>query len=805
MKTYILITVVLLSSILLQAQQINYGSMLGHNEDESFIKSRIYILVKSLNESDGKYFNSILTSDALTKNKKNGSVFEQDSRLITIKDVEVKIKDYSALVFIKTETHTSKNEFTIVDDTLKLIKINNHWKFDDLGKFTSLTARTIDNPKSIAMETLEGFNLVTPYISDRTYVPKPQLTSPNIFEINANYTIGELNQKLYQLGSEIDAATYTNSVNPDMTGNTCVFTLDSKWNRIIYSKRGSDEIKSYGDNQNDFHFIQPTAIDVNEYGQVYVVDNYTKKIQKFAYNYANNTLYYNYPLNIPEGTLKSPIDIDYSSNGTAYNQNDDFILVTDAKRKSILKFSLGGNLLEEYKTYNVEGVTYSIGYPTRITTTGDFVQFIDASKNLIISAGMVYTNTLDCLWGKPSKLPSNYRPTDIGVDQSYNIIVSDGIGMIHKFDFYGNYLCSYRNTALPFLDTRRVSNSTFSYPGYSLLDIDVNDRWDYTKGAKRLLPGADAVQLQVIDRGTYFEAACILTDECNYKLEIIKLSNNTVIKTILNNSSWGGEKKTITINKSEMSNGSYKFKVSVLPYHNDLYGSYAVVWKFRETTFSFTAPLTATMSGPSYLSNGQSGTFIVTASGSVPPYTYAWSYYIYCRDPVVASLSLNKDIIVPNAPACGYWINIFNTTNTTTRISDGRSFQMKCVVTDASHNTFTVTKDVSGNLSALMKPGGLDSASVLTSLIEMKTELLDNYPNPFNPSTKINYSVKTDGRVALKIYNTLGEEIRTLVDEIKPAGSYEAEFNASELPSGVYIYRMQSGDYVSSKKMILLK
>lgn len=88
---------------------------------------------------------------------------------------------------------------------------------------------------------------------------------------------------------------------------------------------------------------------------------------------------------------------------------------------------------------------------------------------------------------------------------------------------------------------------------------------------------------------------------------------------------------------------------------------------------------------------------------------------------------------------------------------------------------------------------------------EFNTELLDNYPNPFNPSTKISYSLKTEGRVSLKIYNTLGEEIITLVDEIKPAGSYEAEFKASELPSGVYIYRMLSGEYVNSKKMLLLK
>lgn len=90
-------------------------------------------------------------------------------------------------------------------------------------------------------------------------------------------------------------------------------------------------------------------------------------------------------------------------------------------------------------------------------------------------------------------------------------------------------------------------------------------------------------------------------------------------------------------------------------------------------------------------------------------------------------------------------------------------------------------------------------------IVPTENKLYDNYPNPFNPSTTIKYSLKDDGKVSLKIFNSLGEEVRTLVNEIKPAGNYEVEFNASNLPSGVYIYSIQSGDFVSSKKMILLK
>ncbi|MCK7516473.1 MAG: T9SS type A sorting domain-containing protein [Ignavibacteriales bacterium] len=70
--------------------------------------------------------------------------------------------------------------------------------------------------------------------------------------------------------------------------------------------------------------------------------------------------------------------------------------------------------------------------------------------------------------------------------------------------------------------------------------------------------------------------------------------------------------------------------------------------------------------------------------------------------------------------------------------------------------------------------------------------LEQNYPNPFNPSTKIKYSVTQSSNVVLKIYDVLGNEVATLVNEEKPAGSYEVEFNPSSLTSGVYFYKLQS-------------
>ena len=89
--------------------------------------------------------------------------------------------------------------------------------------------------------------------------------------------------------------------------------------------------------------------------------------------------------------------------------------------------------------------------------------------------------------------------------------------------------------------------------------------------------------------------------------------------------------------------------------------------------------------------------------------------------------------------------------------------------------------------------------------VPVEYNLAQNFPNPFNPSTTIRYQIPKDGIVTLKVYDILGSEVATLVNEEKVAGKYEVNFNASSLASGVYIYKIQAGSFINSKKMILLK
>jgi len=102
---------------------------------------------------------------------------------------------------------------------------------------------------------------------------------------------------------------------------------------------------------------------------------------------------------------------------------------------------------------------------------------------------------------------------------------------------------------------------------------------------------------------------------------------------------------------------------------------------------------------------------------------------------------------------------------------------------------------------------GEDSISDLHNDYDLIAEysLFSNYPNPFNPSTSIQYSINSMQFVTLKVYDVLGKEVATLVNEEKPSGHYEINFNASNLASGIYYYQLRAGEFVETKKMTLLK
>ena len=120
----------------------------------------------------------------------------------------------------------------------------------------------------------------------------------------------------------------------------------------------------------------------------------------------------------------------------------------------------------------------------------------------------------------------------------------------------------------------------------------------------------------------------------------------------------------------------------------------------------------------------------------------------------------------------------------------------------------STNKNMDYRLKQIDYNGSYNYSNIIEIDISVSSEeykLYQNYPNPFNPSTKITYSIPIDDFVLLKIYNSIGEEIETLINENKSAGTYQIDFKADNLPGGIYFYRLNSGNYTKTNKMVVLK
>ena len=139
------------------------------------------------------------------------------------------------------------------------------------------------------------------------------------------------------------------------------------------------------------------------------------------------------------------------------------------------------------------------------------------------------------------------------------------------------------------------------------------------------------------------------------------------------------------------------------------------------------------------------------------------------------------------------------------------------IISNSNHTiTATIGQPIIGNTSNTLHTNSIgfwyQYAATITDVedrwmfeIPKQFELYQNYPNPFNPTTVIRYGIPKESNVKLVVYNILGEMVKTLVENKQKAGSYEVNFNASNLATGIYIYRIQAGQFVETKKMVLMK
>lgn len=209
------------------------------------------------------------------------------------------------------------------------------------------------------------------------------------------------------------------------------------------------------------------------------------------------------------------------------------------------------------------------------------------------------------------------------------------------------------------------------------------------------------------------------------------------------------------------------------------------------------------------------------------PYNLNWLYYKLDSDSgdhwIIDSLKPGDGTIYKLALCRNQYEGFFLNYPTIFKEITFYQYQSDTVINEFSRPDFTITLAYGiGEIMEFDEEGGGpqrilqgciidgDTIGIITSIEdEFNTinqfELFQNYPNPFNPTTTIKYSITEPQKVKLTVYSLLGEEIKILVDDYRPAGNHSVIFNGSNLASGVYIYTLIAGNQSTSKKLILIK
>jgi hypothetical protein len=187
------------------------------------------------------------------------------------------------------------------------------------------------------------------------------------------------------------------------------------------------------------------------------------------------------------------------------------------------------------------------------------------------------------------------------------------------------------------------------------------------------------------------------------------------------------------------------------------------------------------------------------------------SYTLY------TSSDVSEQLLLPPAPPADIFDVRFATQSLVENIATEKVIDISNAVYPikirAEKNSMTVKDAITGKVLGSIEDGkelvitdqAVSKITVSGESIPTEFSLNQNYPNPFNPSTKISYSLPAASDVTVKIFNSLGEEIATLVNQKQEAGRYELNFNSTGLASGMYLYKIQAGSFTQTKKMILMK
>ena len=225
-------------------------------------------------------------------------------------------------------------------------------------------------------------------------------------------------------------------------------------------------------------------------------------------------------------------------------------------------------------------------------------------------------------------------------------------------------------------------------------------------------------------------------------------------------------------------------------------------------TLQFTFTVDAGLDTTIYYGYGdETAILTATASGGTAPYSYLWS-----NNATTQSITVNPTITK------NYSVIVTDANNNTASddvmvyvidVRCGSDSSKVLVCHNVYHNPHTICIDSHAVLAHLNQGDYLSNCDTLTLITPQEQpaefKLYANYPNPFNPVTNIRFNLPQTSHTKLTIYNILGNEVATLINDELNVGSYLVSWNASDYPSGVYFYKLETKDFTETKKMVLLK
>lgn len=562
------------------------------------------------------------------------------------------------------------------------------------------------------------------------------------------------------------------------------FIVDPIWNRIIYANYHDTWIKAYGVyGCGTGEFKHPRAIDTDGIGNIYIADPHNNRIVKLKYDDSNNRIDPNYFVTFGTSYLSLPNCIEVDDRGNT-DQSDDIIWVAD-KAGKIFNFKQNGTICENGPiTFLVNPSTGAV-YNDLSGICGIAVRKAGNGVNSTSNRRLYLVDwKLNKLFLTEAEALENgsvniYKEVSFSQGTNLSDVESDYLGDVWAVDKRGNKIYKYTwdlkcLTSLTGLNRPTGIASVRKHH----LNMALTEEWTNTTGNRTYFHGADIKDLQINTSYTTANFTFTITNWNYLTAKIYK--GSTLVKTLeagTNVHSSGPVSLNWYISNPT---GTYTLKLRADSYEqaNEDY----IVYKSVERNFSF--PFRAYITGPEFLNYMEIGEYHANSTGGTGSGSISYQWYIKWDgesswSPKGTSQTIHQKMYYK------------------------RDFTLKVCISrdnDYAEDTYYVyyNDGGSGRPPLLPKP-------VVNEDIPTQFSVSQNYPNPFNPLTTIHIELPEDINISLNIYNLLGEEVDKIADGKWKSGRYDVQWDASNLPSGIYIIKFEAESYIRSFKTILLK